>query len=155
MAIKSPQQFPDLENKDSKKKSAITGNCPRKLGVYDIGKQLGIGGMAQVYEAQRVGPHGFTKRVAVKRILPAIARDPAFVRMFIDEAKLAARLEHPNIVQVFDFGEDKNELYLAMEIVDGTSVTHVLRTLAAHKEADGIGDRIVRLIDVAQRLRVL
>ncbi len=129
----SGEIFPD--KRSPKKKSAITGNCPSKLGVYDIGKQLGIGGMAQVYEARRVGPHGFTKRVAVKRILPAIARDPAFVRMFIDEAKLAARLEHPNIVQVFDFGEDKNELYLAMEIVDGTSVTHVLRTLAAHKEA--------------------
>ncbi|MBN1653412.1 MAG: protein kinase [Deltaproteobacteria bacterium] len=135
MTSRSPSQNQDSDNPGQKKKSLITGNCPRKLGAYDIGKQLGIGGMAQVYEAHRVGPHGFTKRVAVKRILPAIGRDPAFVRMFIDEAKLAARLEHPNIVQVFDFGEDKGELFLAMEMVDGTSVTHVLRTLAAHKEA--------------------
>jgi eukaryotic-like serine/threonine-protein kinase len=124
-----------LESPDAPAGTNNVNNCPKKLGVYEIGQQIGIGGMAQVYEANRIGPHGFTKRVALKRILPAIARDPAFVRMFIEEAKLAARLEHPNIVQVFDFGEDMGELFLAMELVDGSSVTHVLRTLAAQGQA--------------------
>ncbi len=94
-----------------------------------------MGGMAEVYEATRQGPHGFLKRFAVKRILPEAASDPEFVTMFIQEAKLAACLSHPNIVQVVDFGEDKGELYLAMELVDGTSVSKLLRAVAARGEA--------------------
>src|SRR3954451_13071545 len=92
------------------------------LGGYHIEAKLGAGGMAEVFSARREGPHGFSKRVAVKRILPSAAEDEAFVKMFIEEAALAARLSHPNIVQVFDFGDDDGELYLAMELVEGTSL---------------------------------
>jgi serine/threonine protein kinase len=107
----------------------------KRLGPYEIVRRLGAGGMAEVYEAMLIGPHGFSKRVALKRILPIVAKDPAFVSMFIDEAKLAARLQHPNLVHVFDFGEDKGELYLAMELVDGTNVGEILRAVAARGEA--------------------
>jgi serine/threonine-protein kinase len=83
--------------------------------------------MAEVFVARREGLHGFSKRVALKRILPQYASDPDFVWMFIDEARLAAMLEHPNIVQVFDFGTMGEDLVLVMELVDGSNVSKLLR----------------------------
>lgn len=105
------------------------------IGPYVIERRLATGGMAEVYVARREGPHGFQKRVAFKRILPQYARDPDFVSMFIDEARLAAQLDHPNIVSVFDFGEVGDQLYIAMELVEGTNVNRVLRAVAARAEA--------------------
>jgi hypothetical protein len=102
---------------------------PRSFGPYTIEERLATGGMAEVYVARRSGPHGFYKRVALKRILPQYARDPDFVAMFIDEATLAARLDHPNIVQVFDFGELAGELFLTMELVVGSNVSRLSRAL--------------------------
>lgn len=107
----------------------------RPLGPYLIEQRLATGGMAEVFVAKRVGPHGFYKRVALKRILPQFSKDPDFVAMFIDEARLAARLEHPNIVQVFDFGELGGDLFLAMELVDGTNVNRLLRSVSARGES--------------------
>jgi serine/threonine-protein kinase len=90
--------------------------------------------MAEVYLARRAGPHGFQKIVAVKRILPQLARDPDFTAMFVDEARVCAHLGHPNIVQVFDFGEHNGELYMAMEFVDGTTGARLIRAAAAQDE---------------------
>ncbi|MEZ4287105.1 MAG: serine/threonine-protein kinase [Polyangiales bacterium] len=100
---------------------------PKPMGPYSIERRLATGGMAEVFVAQRQGMHGFSKRVAIKRILPQFAEDPDFVWMFIDEARLAARLEHPNIVQVFDFGRLGDDLVLVMEFVDGANVSRLLR----------------------------
>lgn len=97
------------------------------LGPYRIERRLAAGGMAEVFVARREGLHGFSKRVALKRILPQFASDPDFVWMFIDEARLAAMLEHPNIVQVFDFGTMGDDLVLVMELVDGSNVSKLLR----------------------------
>jgi serine/threonine-protein kinase len=91
--------------------------------------------MAEIYIARREGPHGFSKRIALKRILPQLAADPEFVSMFIDEARLCAQLTHPNLVQVFDFGEEEGELYMAMELVDGTTGAKVARAAASRGEA--------------------
>jgi serine/threonine protein kinase len=91
--------------------------------------------MAEVFVAKRTGPHGFEKRVALKRILPQFAVDTDFVHMFIDEARLAARLDHANIVQVFDFGQHEGSFYIAMELVDGSNVNQLLRAVAARDEA--------------------
>lgn len=99
-----------------------------------IERRLATGGMAEVVVARRVGPHGFTKRVALKRILPQYARDKEFVEMFISEAKLCSRISHPNIVQVFDFGDVHGELFLAMELVEGSTVNRLLRAAAAAGE---------------------
>ncbi len=104
---------------------------PQKLGPYELLRLLATGGMAEVYLARRDGPHGFTKTVALKRILPQLARDADFVSMFIDEARVCAQLSHPNLVQVFDFGEAGGELYMAMEFVDGTTGAKVVRKAAA------------------------
>ncbi|MCB9707781.1 MAG: protein kinase [Myxococcales bacterium] len=103
----------------------------RNLGSYLVERRLDTGGMAEVFVAKRTGPHGFVKRVALKRILPQYAERPDFVEMFISEARLAAQLEHPNIVQVFDFGDADGELFIAMELVDGTNVNRLLRAAAA------------------------
>lgn len=108
--------------------------APLRLGPYELLRRIATGGMAEVYLARRGGPHGFQKFVAVKRILPQYARDPDFVAMFIDEARVCARLGHPNIVQVFDFGEQDGELYMAMEYVDGTTGARLIRGSAAKGE---------------------
>jgi serine/threonine protein kinase len=108
--------------------------APLRLGPYELLRRIATGGMAEVYLARRGGPHGFKKIVAVKRILPQYARDPDFVAMFVDEARVCARLGHPNIVQVFDFGEQDGELYMAMEYVDGTTGARLVRAAAARSE---------------------
>jgi eukaryotic-like serine/threonine-protein kinase len=104
---------------------------PLRLGPYELIERVATGGMAEVYLARRAGPHGFQKVVAVKRILPQLAKDVDFVAMFVDEARVCARLSHPNIVQVFDFGEEEGELYMAMEYVDGTTGARLIRAAAA------------------------
>ncbi len=101
------------------------------LGPYHIERRLAAGGMAEVFVARREGLHGFQKRVALKRILPQFSSDPDFVAMFIDEARFAALLQHPNIVQVFDFGTMGDDLVLVMELVDGSNVSRLLRTAPA------------------------
>jgi serine/threonine protein kinase len=108
--------------------------APLRLGPYELLRRIATGGMAEVYLARRAGPHGFQKTVAVKRILPQFARDPDFVAMFVDEARVCARLGHPNIVQVFDFGEEEGELYMAMEYVDGTTGARLVRAVAVGGE---------------------
>ena len=111
--------------------SVVAGSM---LGPYLLGERLGLGGMAEVYVAQRAGPRGFAKRFAVKRILPELAMDARFVAMFCDEARICAALCHPNIVQVVDFGEANGELFMAMEFVDGVSLARLLRTVSARRE---------------------
>src|SRR5258705_814515 len=98
---------------------------PVRLGPYELLEKLATGGMAEIYIARRVGPHGFSKRIALKRILPQLAADPEFVAMFIDQARLCAQLTHPNLVQAFDFGEEEGELYMAMELVEGSTAANV------------------------------
>jgi serine/threonine protein kinase len=105
--------------------------APLRLGPYELLRRIATGGMAEVYLARRAGPHGFQKLVAVKRILPQYTRDLDFVAMFVDEARVCARLSHPNIVQVFDFGEQDGELYMAMEYVEGTTGARLVRAAAA------------------------
>ncbi len=97
-----------------------------QFGQYKILRLIGRGGMADVYEASMQA--GFAeKRVALKLLLPRLQKDQAIVNCFIDEARVAARLSHPNITQVFDFGEHDERLYLAMEYVDGLDLNDVLR----------------------------
>ncbi len=107
---------------------------PPTLGPYELVERIATGGMAEVYLARREGPFGFQKTVALKRILPQLTCDTDFVSMFIDEARVCARLTHPNIVQVFDFGEHEGELYMAMEYVEGTTGAKLIRAAVARGE---------------------
>ena len=100
-----------------------------RLGRYELLQPLGVGGMAQVFKARALGPGGFRRDVVVKRILPEYGRDSEFIRMFVDEAKILGLLHHPNVVQVYEFGEDDGVLFLALEYIEGPSLSRVLRTL--------------------------
>ncbi|WP_232537807.1 serine/threonine-protein kinase [Cystobacter fuscus] len=87
--------------------------------------------MAEVFLAKAAGPMGFEKTLVLKRILPQLAQEPAFVQMFLSEAKLAARLTHPHIAQIFDFGEADGAYFLAMEYIDGPSLRALIKRAAA------------------------
>lgn len=99
------------------------------LGGYDLLRRLGAGGMAEVHLARHSAIEGFQKLVVLKQILPHLARDRHFVRMFIEEARLAALLDHPNIVQVFDLGQEGDDFYFTMEFVYGENLQSVLRAI--------------------------
>jgi serine/threonine protein kinase len=89
-------------------------------GKYRLDARLGGGGMAEVFVASTVGAEGFARKVAIKRVLPGYSENPAFAKMFIDEARISSRLSHPNIVGVLDFDRDHDgRLYLVMELVYG------------------------------------
>ena len=96
---------------------------------YGVGARLGGGGMAEVFEASMRGAEGFTRRVAIKRVLPGYSNNPTFAKMFIEEAQLSSRLAHPNIVSVLDFDRDaKGQLFLAMELVEGVDLHALVAT---------------------------
>ncbi len=107
------------------------------VGKYRLIRDLGIGGMARVSLATLEGPAGFSKRYVVKRILPEFARNPQFARMFANEARVAAMLDHPNIVRVFEFDRENGTYYLVMEYVDGASLDQIVR--AARKGGVPLG----------------
>jgi len=92
------------------------------FGAYRLLRRLARGGMAEVFLAVKTGPDGFERRVAVKRILPHLSESQEFRTMFLDEARLAARLSHPHVVQVFDFGKVDDYSFIAMEYVDGVDL---------------------------------
>ncbi|HEV7559761.1 MAG TPA: serine/threonine-protein kinase, partial [Kofleriaceae bacterium] len=98
-----------------------------KLGKYDLIRQIAVGGMAEIYLARTVGIEGFEKLVVVKRILPQHASDPSFVTMFLNEARLAATLQHPNITQVYDIGVEDGEYFFSMEYVHGEDLGRLTR----------------------------
>ncbi|MBM4388534.1 MAG: protein kinase, partial [Deltaproteobacteria bacterium] len=80
---------------------------PYPFGKYVLLNRIALGGMAEIFRAKTLGAEGFEKEMVIKRILSSYSEDEAFVKMFIDEAKIAAELHHANIVQIFDF--DKYE----------------------------------------------
>ena len=108
-----------------------TGSSPiapgYKLDRYELLCPIAEGGMASVWVARQRGKHGFEKLVAIKTILPKFAADPRFREMFLEEAHIAARIEHLNVAQIFDLGEDHDILYLAMEYVDGEALSKLNR----------------------------
>jgi serine/threonine protein kinase len=106
---------------------------PVSYGSYLLLEKIGSGGMAEVYRAIRKGPEGFVRLFALKRIIPRHAESRDFVQMFINEARLSALLNHPNLVQVYDFGEVEGSYYLAMEFLKGRTVLSVMRSLHARR----------------------
>ena len=103
-------------------------------GRYEILRPIGAGGMAELYLARVHGDQGFSKLVVLKRILPHLARDTAFVDMFLNEARIAATLSHPNIVSVTDFGKTEGDSFIAMEYVHGADLGAMLETAADRGE---------------------
>jgi eukaryotic-like serine/threonine-protein kinase len=103
---------------------------PAQLGRYRLLRKIAVGGMAEIYLARVSGAGGFEKDVVVKRILPQLAESDEIFAMFLDEARIAAALQHPNLVQVFDAGQAGNEYFIAMEYLDGADLQTVRRVLA-------------------------
>jgi eukaryotic-like serine/threonine-protein kinase len=102
---------------------------PRQFGKYTLLRALASGGMAKVYLAIQRAVAGFEKLVVIKRILPELSRDPAFVEMLLSEARTAATLNHPNVVQTFDVGESGGTYYIAMEHINGEDIRSVVRAM--------------------------
>jgi serine/threonine-protein kinase len=100
-----------------------------RIGRYEIIGRVGAGGMAEAFRAIARGPGGYQREVIIKSILPDLASDPEFVRLFIAEAKLLGMINHPNVVQVYDFGEQDGRHFLALEYLDGPSLEQLFRYL--------------------------
>lgn len=98
----------------------------QNFGPYRIVRRLGMGGMAETFEAILQGPSGFSRRVCLKLVRPALRQDEDSIHLFEREARLAAKLHHSNIVSVMDFGEFEGTLYMALELVDGVDLQTLL-----------------------------
>jgi len=103
---------------------------PLRLGRYALYDEIASGGMATVHLGRLVGPVGFARTVAIKRLHPQHAKDPEFVAMFLDEARLAARIRHPNVVATLDVVATTGEVFLVMEYVEGESLASLLGAVA-------------------------
>ena len=118
--------------------AAVQRRQAEQFAGYQLEDRLGAGGMAEVFRARRsTGAAielGVQKEVAIKRMHAGFSSDPRFVEMFVEEARLVARLHHPNIITLHDVGVDRGQLYLAMELVDGVSLSKINRALARRGE---------------------
>ena len=100
---------------------------PIRFGKYQLIEKIATGGMAEVYKAKSYGVAGFEKLLVIKKILPHLSRNPEFVRMFINEAKIAVSLNHANIVQVYDLGVVGEDYYMAMEFIHGQDLMRIIK----------------------------
>jgi serine/threonine-protein kinase len=119
-----------------------------KLDRYELLCPVAEGGMASVWIARQTGKHGFEKLVAIKTILPKYAADTRFQQMFLDEARIASRIEHPNVAQILDVGEQHETTYLVMEYVDGDSLSSLQRALQKRNNSFPQGAVLRMMADV-------
>ena len=112
----------------------------RRFGRYTLVARLGRGGMAEVFLGYQSGPRGFRKPIVIKKILSDLAEDPRLVQMYFDEARLAARLHHPNVVQTIDVGEADEEYFLAMEYLEGQPLSVIIKR--SRRRFGGVPPRI-------------
>jgi eukaryotic-like serine/threonine-protein kinase len=110
-------------------------NDQKRLGRYEVLGEIASGGMATVFLARALGHGGFQRLMAIKRLHPHLEDDEDFVRMFLDEARLAARIRHPNVVATLDV-EDEDGLYIVMEYIEGVTLLQLTRAAAK------MGDRV-------------
>ena len=94
-------------------------NVLLRVGRYVLFDEVAAGGMATVHFGRMIGPAGFSRTIAIKRLHPQYAKDPEFVAMFMDEARLAARVQHPNVVPTLDVVFEGGELFLVLDFVNG------------------------------------
>ncbi|MEM7355157.1 MAG: protein kinase, partial [Acidobacteriota bacterium] len=129
------------------------------FGEYTLLDRIAIGGMAEVWRARRRGVEGFQKIVAIKKILSHLTGSADFVTMFIDEAKLAAQLNHNNIIQIYDLGKVSEDFFIAMEYVDGKDLRSILTASESAKRPMPVGlgllviSAVARALDYAHRKR--
>jgi serine/threonine protein kinase len=127
---------------------------------YRLTDKIGSGGMAEVFRAVGIGPEGFERPFVIKRIHPHLSEAPEFVRMFVDEAKISARLIHPNIVQVFEFAHHDGSYYIVMEPVEGMDMAWFRRRKPERRNeflpttfVAEVGRQVCRGLDFAHTLK--
>jgi eukaryotic-like serine/threonine-protein kinase len=123
-----------------------------RLDRFELIAELASGGMATVFLARLSGVAGFQRLVAIKRLHPHLAREAEFVEMFLDEARLAARIHHPNVVPIQEVGESDQGYYLVMDYIEGDTLAHVLARAAKTKSLVPYGVTIRVLLDVLSGL---
>src|SRR3954454_11623872 len=97
-----------------------------KFGKYTLVDRIAVGGMAEIFLARQAGLEGFEKTIVIKRIRPHLSKQASFVKMFLNEAKLAAQLNHPNIVQIYDLGKISESYFIAMEYIFGRDMRRII-----------------------------
>src|SRR5215471_19148317 len=126
---------------------------PQIFGKYVLEREIAAGGMARVYLGTLRGAVGFEKRLVVKQIRPELASDEGFVQRFVEEAKTAVELSHPNIVPVYELGVEQGIYYIAMEFCEGLRLAEILTETGGLDPEEGayIGVEICRALDYAHR----
>ncbi len=138
--IEKKQKSLEEEQKIKEKTDIVVEKVPaakpeiKAEGKYQLIEKIATGGMAEIYKAKQRGAVGFEKIVTIKKILPHLANDEEFIEMFIDEAKIAASLSHPNIVQIFDLGKMDDEFIIAMEYIAGIDLGTINKKLRKNKK---------------------
>src|SRR5579871_1937789 len=108
--------------------SGLQGWQPHgRIGAYSLLTKLAVGGMAEIWLARQTGLKGFERLVVIKKIADVYSTDPDFVEMFLDEARIAAQLNHPNIVQILELGQCAGSYFIAMEYLNGEDLAAVAR----------------------------
>ncbi len=123
----------------------------QSIGRYEFLVPIAEGGMASVWAARMKGSRGFQKHLAIKMMLGKLSDDPMFEEMFLDEARIASRIHHPNVVEIFDLGEENEVLYIVMEYVDGEPLSAIWRT-SLKKQGMPIGIAVRIIADAAAGL---
>src|SRR6187551_2594418 len=126
---------------------------PQIFGKYVLEREIAAGGMARVYLATLRGAVGFEKRLVVKQIRTELASDEAFVTRFVEEAKTAVELSHPNIVPVYELGVEQGVYYIAMEYCPGVTLAEILFETGPLEPDEGayLGAEVCRALDYAHR----
>ncbi len=101
----------------------------RQIGRYEIFTEIASGGMAGIYLARQMGPEGFQRPVVIKRVLRKLVERDEFVEMFLDEARLGAQINHPNVVQIYEFGHTGDTYFMALEYLFGETLSKTIRAL--------------------------
>ena len=132
--VDPPPQIRTMHSRSAQLPDGDEASAPRRIGRYTIVGELAVGGMAQILLASLSGPSGFCRPVVVKRILPELARQATFVDMFLEEARIAASIRHPNVVHVEELANDAGTPFLAMEYLEGESVACIERRFVARAQ---------------------
>ncbi len=106
----------------------------RKIGRCELFTEIAHGGMATIHLGRWIGAGGFVKTVAVKALHPQYARDQEFVKMFLDEARVVARIRHPNVMPTIDLVEEGGELFIVMEYIEGVTLSHLMKQMRKRKK---------------------
>lgn len=133
-------------------RSYRTMSLPERLGRYLLIRKIATGGMAEIFLAKLHGAEGFEKQVVIKKILPQWASDKDFVRMLIDEAKISVRLNHPNIVQVYELAREGEVYYIAMEYLEGVDLRHLMQKVKGEGKKIPLAVGLTIIIEVLDGL---